>query len=77
MTSATAYPFILIVLRVYTARESWREIDVEHLMICMRSVFMKWKTEIATQESQEAIKRARKFSHKEVGLKLKEILNDH
>ena len=61
---------------LYTARENWREIDVKHLMICMRSVFMKWKTEIATQESQEAIKRARKFSHKEVGLKLKEILND-
>ena len=61
---------------LYTANENWREIDIEHLMVCMRSAFMKWKTEIATEESREALRRARQFSHQQVGLKLKEILND-
>jgi len=61
---------------LYTANESWKEIDIESLMVCMRNAFMKWKTETATKESQDALKRARQFSHKEVGLKLKEILND-
>ena len=61
---------------VYTANEKWMEIDIEHLMVCMRNAFMKWKTELATQESHEALKRAKQFSHNIVGLKLKEILND-
>ena len=47
---------------LYTANENWREIDIEHLMVCMRSAFMKWKTEIATEESREALRRARQFS---------------
>tara|TARA_Y100000389_G_scaffold116917_1_gene114124 strand:- start:4985 stop:6079 length:1095 start_codon:yes stop_codon:yes gene_type:complete len=61
---------------LYTANEKWRKIDLEDLMVSMREVFMKWNTEIATEESREALKRASEFSHKEIGLKLKEILND-
>jgi len=45
-------------------------------MISMREAFMKWDTEIATEESREALQKSKKFSHKEIGLKLKEILND-
>jgi len=61
---------------LYTSNEKWREVDVEDLMVSMREVFMKRNTEIATEESRQALQKARKFSHKEVGLRLKEILND-
>ena len=61
---------------LYTANEKWREIDLEDLMISMREAFMKWDTEMATEESREALQKSKKFSHKEIGLKLKEILND-
>ena len=42
----------------------------------MREAFMKWKTEIATEESRQALEKSKEFSHEKVGLKLKEILND-
>jgi hypothetical protein len=61
---------------LYTSNEKWREVDIEDLMVCMRNAFMRWKTKWATEDSHQALKGAEKFSHKEVGLKLKEILND-
>ncbi len=60
---------------LYTANERWGEIDLEGLMFAMRESFMKWNTGIATQESRDALERAKKFSHKKIGLQLKEILN--
>ena len=61
---------------LYTANEKWNEIDLEGLMFAMRESFMKWKTGLAGEESRAALDRAKNFSHKEIGLKLKEMLND-
>ena len=61
---------------LYTANEKWMEIDVEHLMLCMRNAFMKWKTNTETEESRAALEASAKYSHQEVGKNIKEILND-
>ena len=61
---------------LYTANEKWMEIDIENLMLCMRNAFMKWKTNSATSESRAALKASARYSHQEVGKKIKEILND-
>ena len=60
---------------LYTANEKWNEIDLEALMFSMRESFMKWKTGLETEESRAAIERAKKYSHKEIGMILKEILS--
>lgn len=60
---------------LYTANEKWMEIDVEHLMLCMRNAFMKWKTNTETEESRAALEASAKYSHQEVGKNIKEILN--
>ena len=62
---------------LYTANEKWREIDIDHLMICMRNAFMKWKTNTETEESRAALEASAQYSHQEVGKKIKEILNDY
>ena len=61
---------------LYTANEKWREIDVEKLMFCMRQAFMKWNTEEEKEQRKNVYSQAEKFSHKQVGMRLKEILND-
>lgn len=61
---------------LYTANEKWNEIDIESLMFAMRESFMKWKTGLAEEESRAALDRAKNFSHKKIGLQLKEMLND-
>ena len=60
---------------MYTANENWMEIDIKSLMFAMRQAFMKRNTSLETEQSHKALKRAAQFSHKEIGLKLKEILN--
>lgn len=60
---------------LYTANEKWNEIDLEALMFAMRESFMKWKTGLATEESHTALEQAKNYSHKEIGIVLKEILN--
>jgi glycosyltransferase involved in cell wall biosynthesis len=61
---------------LYTANEKWNEIDLEALMFAMRESFMKWNTEFAVEESRIALEQAKKYSHKKIGMILKEILND-
>lgn len=55
---------------------TWYEIDIRKLQFAMRSVFMKWGTKQAIDESKLALKAALKYDHKIVGKKIKETLND-
>lgn len=62
---------------IYTANEYWREIDVESLAFAMRSEFMKWKNKESVQKiKKEAIAKSEEYSHKNIGQKIKEILNE-
>lgn len=54
----------------------WQEIDPRKLQFALRSVFMKWGTDQAKEESKKAIDNAAKYDHKIIGEKIKEALND-
>ena len=54
----------------------WQEIDLRKLQFAMRSMFMKWNTDEEKEESDNAARAARNYSHSVIGAKIKEILND-
>lgn len=62
---------------IYTSNEYWKEIDVEELSFYMRKEFMLWKNKsYQTNKNKMAKNQASNFSHKILGLKIKEILNE-
>jgi len=59
-----------------TANSNWREINIRELCQSMRNVFVKWNSEEAEIASDAARNRASEYDHSNIGIKLKELLND-
>lgn len=58
------------------ANSHWYDIDINQLKFAMRGQYMKWKTNRATIESEEAIDASLKLDHRAVGETIKDILYD-
>ena len=59
---------------LYTAKNQWLEIDVYSLSKSMRASFEAWKRD-PDQDKKARIFKAQQYDHKNVGQKIKEILN--
>ena len=63
---------------LFTSDEDWYSIDVNQLRKAMRKVFEMYKAgdkEYVSMKS-EGIKRAKEYSHENIGKLIKDILND-